>query len=58
MLDTAAFRTLLEAKVEPLARQIAAEKMALTKDKYGEQLPAELWQQAVPAARKFLNLKD
>lgn len=46
----------LEKWVEPLARQFAAEKMALVKDRYGENLPEELWKQAVPAARKFLNL--
>jgi hypothetical protein len=47
----------LEQWVEPLARQMAAEKMALVKDRYGENLPEELWKQAVPQARKFLNLE-
>lgn len=47
----------LESWVEPIARMFAAEKMALVKDKYGDNLPAELWKQAVPAARKFLNLE-
>jgi hypothetical protein len=51
------FKEQLEQMVEPLARQFAAEKMALVKDKHGENLPAELWKQAVPQARKFLNLE-
>lgn len=51
------FKTQLEQLVEPLARQFAAEKMQLVKDKHGENLPLELWQQAVPEARKFLNLE-
>lgn len=47
----------LEQWVEPLARQFAAEKLALVKDKHGDNLPAELWKQCVPQARKFLNLE-
>ena len=47
----------LEQWVEPLARQFAAEKMKLVKDPLGEKLPEELWKQAVPQARKFLNLE-
>lgn len=47
----------LKSWVEPLARQFAAEKMALVKDKHGENLPEELWKQYVPKARKFLNLE-
>jgi hypothetical protein len=51
------FKEQLEQMVEPLARQFAAEKMALVKDMHGEKLPAEIWKQAVPQARKFLNLE-
>lgn len=51
------FKSQLEELVEPLARQFAAEKMALVKDPLGEKLPEELWKQAVPQARKFLNLE-
>lgn len=51
------FKNILEELVEPLAREIAAEKMGLIKDKYGENLPDDFWKQAVPAARKFLNLE-
>lgn len=51
------FKTQLEQLVEPLARQFAAEKMALVKDPLGEKLPEDLWRQAVPQARKFLNLE-
>ena len=51
------FKSPLEELVEPLARQFAAEKMKLVKDPLGEKLPEELWQQAVPQARKFLNLE-
>ena len=51
------FKEQLEQFVEPLARQFAAEKMGLIKDKHGERLPYELWSQALPQARKFLNLE-
>jgi hypothetical protein len=51
------FKEQLEELVEPLARQFAAEKMALVKDPLGEKLPEDLWKQAVPQARKFLNLE-
>lgn len=51
------FKELLEKLVEPLAREIAAEKMGLVKDKYGDNLPEDLWTQAVPDARRFLNLE-
>lgn len=51
------FKKHLEEMVEPVARQFAAERMGLVKDKYGEQLPDNLWKQAVPEARKFLNLE-
>ena len=47
----------LEAMVEPLARLLAAEAMALVKDPYGENLPEDLWRLKVPAARDFLGLR-
>ncbi len=46
----------LESRVEPVARLLAAEKMNLVKDQYGENLPAELWTQCIPEARNFLGL--
>jgi hypothetical protein len=49
-------RNWLEDKVEPLARMLAAEKMGLTKDVYGENQPYELWSQCIPEARKQLGL--
>lgn len=51
------FKSQLENLVEPLARYLCAEKMQLVDDKYGEKLPENLWKQAVPEARKFLNLE-
>ena len=47
----------LEDKVEPVARMLAAQKMGLTKDVYGENQPYELWSQCIPEARKFLGLE-
>ena len=47
----------LEAMVEPLARLLAAEAMAMVKDPYGENLPEDLWRLKVPAARDFLGLE-
>jgi hypothetical protein len=47
----------LEDKVEPLARMIAAQKMGLTKDKFGDNLPSDLWTQCIPAARLLLGLE-
>jgi hypothetical protein len=47
----------LEDKLEPLARQLAAERMGLTKDTLGERLPHELWSQRIAAARKQLGLE-
>jgi len=46
-----------EDKVEPVARMLAAQKMGLTKDVYGENQPYELWSQCIPEARKFLGLE-
>ena len=51
------FKQTLEQWVEPLARHLAAEKMQLVKDKYGENLPSDIWKQCEPQARKFLNLE-
>jgi len=48
-------RNWLEDKVETLARMLAAEKMGLIKDVYGENLPHELWSQCIPEARKQLG---
>jgi len=42
---------------ERLARMLAAEKMGLIKDVYGENLPHELWSQCIPEARKQLGLE-
>lgn len=53
---TSSFRPQLEQMVEPVARQFAAEKMGLIVDRFGEKLPEDVWRQAVPEARKFLNL--
>jgi hypothetical protein len=46
----------LEYKVEHLARMMAAQRMGLVKDQYGERLPHDLWSQAIPEARKELGL--
>lgn len=51
------FKKHLEELVEPVARQFAAEKMGLIVDRFGEKLPDDIWKQAVPEARKFLNLE-
>lgn len=39
-------------ELEVRARRIAAQKMGLVKDKYGERLPDDLWQQALPEAKQ------
>lgn len=49
-------RSRLEERVEPLARLLAAQRMGLIKDPYGERLPHELWSQKVVEARKQLGL--
>jgi hypothetical protein len=49
-------RSWLEDRVEPLARQLAAERMGLTKDILGERLPHDLWSQKIPEDRKQLGL--
>jgi hypothetical protein len=38
-------------EIERLARQIAAWKMGLVKDRRGERLPDDLWRQCIPAAK-------
>jgi len=48
-------RNWLEDKVEPVARMLAAEKMGLTKDVYGENQKYELWSQCIPEAHKYLG---
>jgi hypothetical protein len=50
-------RNWLEDKVEHLGRMMTAEKMSLVKDKYGENLPHELWSQCIPEARRYLGLQ-
>lgn len=49
-------KKVLEQMIEPVARWIAAEKMGLVKDEYGENLPDELWQGSIDHARNFLGL--
>jgi hypothetical protein len=49
-------RQCLEQCVEPLARLLAAQRMGLIKDPYGERLPHDLWSQKMPEARKQLGL--
>jgi hypothetical protein len=49
-------RNWVEEKVETLARMLAAKKMGLIKDSYGENLPHELWSQAIPEARIHLAI--
>jgi hypothetical protein len=51
-------RNWLEERVEPLARVLAAERMGLTKDTLGENLPHDLWSQKISEARRFLGLEE
>lgn len=51
-------REQLEAFVETVARRIAAEKCGLVKDPYGERLPDDIWQQAIPDARRLLLIEN
>jgi hypothetical protein len=48
----------LEDFVETVARRIAAEKCGLVKDPYGERLPDDIWQQAIPEARRLLLIEQ
>ena len=41
-------------EIERQARQIAAWKMGLVKDRRGERLPDDLWRQYIPAAKAEL----
>lgn len=50
-------REFLENRVEGMARLLAAEKMKLQKDVFGENLPDELWTQCIPDARRYLGLE-
>lgn len=43
-----------KTELERTARLIAAHKMGLVKDVYGEGLPDDLWRQAIPAAEREL----
>jgi hypothetical protein len=45
-------------EIERLARQIAAWKMGLVKDRRGERLPDDLWRQCIPAAKAELVLDN
>jgi hypothetical protein len=45
-------------RLERVARRIAAAKMGLVKDIFGENLPDDLWQQAIPAARLRIERAD
>ena len=42
--------------IEPIARQLVAEKMGLIKDTTGSNLPDDLWKQGIPAAKIILGL--
>jgi hypothetical protein len=44
-----------EREIERLARQIAAWKMGLVKDRRGERLPDDLWRQCIPQAVEALG---
>ena len=42
-------------RLERVARMIAAIKMGLIKDIYGDNLPEDLWRQAIPEARRRIE---
>lgn len=42
-------------ELEKLARRIAARKMGLTKDVFGQNLPDDLWKQAIPDANREIQ---
>jgi hypothetical protein len=46
----------LHEMIEPIARQLAADKMGLIKDITGSNLPDDLWSQCIPDAIKMLGL--
>ena len=46
----------LQEMIEPIARQLAADKMGLIKDITGSNLPDDLWSQCIPDAIKMLGL--
>lgn len=46
----------LHEMVEPIARQLAADKMGLIKDTTGANLPDDLWKQCIPDAIELLGL--
>jgi hypothetical protein len=43
--------------VECLARRLAAQKMGLIHDRFGERLPEELWSQCESKAKEILGVK-
>jgi hypothetical protein len=45
-------------RLERVARMIAAIKMGLIKDIYGDNLPEDLWRQAIPEARRRIEASD
>ncbi len=48
----------MDPRIEKRARAIAAVKMGLVKDPWGERLPDELWKQCLPQAeREVIQLK-
>ena len=48
--------SIMEGSKTSWLRMLAAEKMGLTKDVYGENQKYELWSQRIPEARKQLGL--
>ena len=46
----------LQEMIEPVARQLAADKCGLTKFVDGSNLPDDLWMQCTPDAIQFLGL--
>ena len=51
---TEAEQALYKRNEETLARRFAAEKMGLVEDRWGQNLPDDLWQQCIPQAQRRL----
>ncbi len=47
-------QALYERNIENFARQIAAKKMDLQNDRWGQKLPDDLWQQCIPQAERMM----
>jgi hypothetical protein len=45
----------MDDQIEIIARAIAAGRIALIKDKFGEKLPDDLWRQAIPHAERVIE---